>query len=52
METQHVRTDKADIKKLEKCKKLYLEHHPDMKGVEITNAFIISKIIEFYLEAD
>jgi len=42
----------TDKKKLMKdCKLLFLEHHPEFKGYNITQAFMFKKLVTFYLEA-
>lgn len=32
------------------CRELFLDHHPEMKGLTITDEFIVTKIIDFYLK--
>lgn len=34
------------------CVNEFLEHHPDFKGMNITNNFILNKIVEYYLKND
>lgn len=31
------------------CKDDFLEHHPEFKGVNITQGFMLKKIAEYYL---
>ncbi len=35
---------------MNECKQLFLSHHPEMKGMRITRAFMFKKIITYYLE--
>jgi hypothetical protein len=35
---------------MNECVKDFLEHHPEMKGMNITQNFILLKIAEYYLE--
>ena len=32
------------------CKKEFLNNHPEMEGMKLTDAFMIKKITEYYLE--
>lgn len=34
------------------CKNSFLEHHPEFKGIHITENFMLTKIAEVYLKLD
>lgn len=34
------------------CIELFLEYHPEMKGITITQGFILEKVVEFYTKED
>lgn len=35
---------------LDNCKKEYLFHHPEMKGIPLSQNFLLGKVIDFYLK--
>lgn len=35
---------------MNECKNLFLKYHPELKGMRITQGFMLKKVIEFYLE--
>lgn len=36
---------------VEECKKEFLTHHPEIKGMKITENFIVRQLAEFYLKS-
>ena len=52
METQLTNIRKVDLQTLRKeCKELFLKHHPEMRGMKLSDSFMLCKVIEFYLKA-
>lgn len=35
---------------MSECKEEFLKHHPEFKGINITQNFMLTKIAEFYLK--
>ena len=35
---------------VDNCKKEYLHHHPEMKGIPLSQDFLLGKVIDFYLK--
>jgi hypothetical protein len=49
--TEHLVCSKTTKKLiLNDCVEEFLEHHPEFKGYNITQDFILRKIVEYYLE--
>lgn len=49
----HIRATEEQKQQLrDGCKKEFLEHHPDFSGMELSDSFILQKIMDWYMEID
>ena len=47
----HIVVKKENKEKLmNECVKLFLEYHPEMLGMKLSQDFMLSKLIEYYLK--
>jgi hypothetical protein len=52
MKQENIKVFQKDIKRIdEEVKELFLLHHPEMRGMRLSRAFLVQKMIDFWMEA-
>ncbi len=47
----NIRVCFSDVVKMrEEVKEIYLDHHPEMEGANITDAHLFAQMVKFYVE--
>lgn len=45
-----IKVQNIDKKRMmNECKELFLAHHPEMKGMKISQSFMFKKLVDYYL---